>query len=379
MATISVALSVAIITIASVITSGFQQSIDQKLRLVAADATLTGFKHLEGNGALEYNQELIERLEKLPYIEKIYPQTPISGALEDQSGGMCGVILLGVDSLYEKEPFSEYITQGEFDLEKQGTQNKIIISEALAKQTGAKVSKKIDVMLLSAVPISIPLEISAIFNTAMAENDEKVGYISLELANSLSSIEEGWVANYKVLAPKGISQEELLERFENEPIETPLLLTTTQQQYPYIYDWLSMLDNNVQLLVIIMLVVAGFNMVCAVLILILEQTRTIGVFKSLGMQDRTIQQIFLRGSMGITLKGAFWGAIIATSILSVQALTGVIKLDPHSYMIDELPLAVEWGNIVLLNSIILCSIILFTLLPTFIISRISPSKTLKFS
>ncbi len=397
-ATLSVALSVAVITIASSITTGFKSSVDERLRMIASDGIVSGYSSSSSSETLSVSEGFRDTLTSHHYISHVYPTTSVFATFADSSGSMGGVELLGVDSFFPSGELAQYIIEGEFSLaqsqgqsqgqslaQSQGQSNNqthtngVIISEGLARKLGAKVGDKIEALLLSATPIKIPLTLQAIYTTHLGESQERVAFIPLSLANGLRGISPKKAEHYRIIASKGVTQDELLDRFEADFIDDPLILTTTKESHSVIYDWLGMLDGNMQLLLVIMLAVAGFNVAGAVLILILEKTHSIGVLKSMGMRNGALRTVFFRLSWRVSMQGVGYGLAAAGLLLTLQHFGALIKMDPGHYMVESLPVGVDVVEMVVLNGVLLGAVFLFTLIPSFVVGRISPAKTIKFS
>ena len=157
-----------------------------------------------------------------------------------------------------------------------------------------------------------------------------------------------------------------------------LKVTTVRERYPQIFDWLNFQDINVVVIIILMLVVAGFNMISGILILILEKTSLIGILKALGSEDRTIRRVFLIQAAWLIAKGLFWGNIAGIGLAVLQKLSGIVTLDPSSYYIKTVPINLDILHILLLNAGTMAVIILMLLVPAQLVSRITPVKAIRF-
>ncbi|MCK5822880.1 MAG: ABC transporter permease, partial [Bacteroidales bacterium] len=158
-----------------------------------------------------------------------------------------------------------------------------------------------------------------------------------------------------------------------------LKITTIKEKYPQIFDWLEIQNVNVWVILILMLLVAGFNMVSSLLIIILERTNMIGVLKSLGAENWSIRKIFLYQASFLTVKGLFWGNVIGIVLCLIQKYFGIIKLDEASYYLTQVPINFNLFYIVILNIGSLIATFFMLLIPSMIISKISPSKTIKYN
>ena len=155
-------------------------------------------------------------------------------------------------------------------------------------------------------------------------------------------------------------------------------VTNIRNRYPQIFDWLNFQDMNVIIIIFLMLLVAGFNMISGLLILILEKTNMIGVLKALGSEDKTIRRVFLYQAAYLIGKGLLWGNFIGIGLAFLQLKTGIITLDPSSYYIKTVPVNLELIHIILLNAGTMTAIIIMLLVPSQLISRISPVKAIRY-
>jgi lipoprotein-releasing system permease protein len=160
--------------------------------------------------------------------------------------------------------------------------------------------------------------------------------------------------------------------------ETKFKVTNIRIRYPQIFDWLNFQDVNVIIIILLMLIVAGFNMISSLLILILEKTNMIGVLKSLGSEDLTIRRVFLYQAAYLIGKGLFWGNFIGIGLAFIQLKTGMVTLDPTSYYIKTVPINLQLSHILMLNVGTMIAIIVMLLVPSQLISRITPVKAIKY-
>jgi lipoprotein-releasing system permease protein len=160
--------------------------------------------------------------------------------------------------------------------------------------------------------------------------------------------------------------------------DTKFKVTNIRLRYPQIFDWLNFQDINVIIIILLMLIVAGFNMISGLLILILEKTNMIGVLKSLGAEDIIIRRVFLYQAAYLIGKGLFWGNFIGIGLAFIQLKTGLVTLDPTSYYIKTVPVNLELTHLLLLNAGTMTAIIVMLLVPSQLISRISPVKAIRY-
>lgn len=149
------------------------------------------------------------------------------------------------------------------------------------------------------------------------------------------------------------------------------------QKYPQLFDWLNLLDFNVMVILILMTVVAGFNMISGLLILLFRSISTIGILKSMGMTDRSIGAVFLKLSSNLVLKGMAWGNGIAFVLCIIQSLTHVVKLNPANYFVPFVPVALNVPMVLLADAVAYVVIMLLLLLPAMFISKVDPAQTVR--
>ena len=174
------------------------------------------------------------------------------------------------------------------------------------------------------------------------------------------------------------SQLEAIERLVNDEIPYDLNTENVKNRYPQIFDWLQLQDINVIVILVLIILVATVSMISTLLVLILERTQMIGILKALGSTNISIRKVFLYNAGYLILKGLFWGNLIGLTILFIQKYFGIITLNPETYYVSEAPVYLDFWYIVLLNlgTLILC--LLMLIIPTVLISKIDPVKSIKF-
>ena len=153
---------------------------------------------------------------------------------------------------------------------------------------------------------------------------------------------------------------------------------TLLDQNPAIFAWLRLLDMNVVVILILMLLVAGFNMVSGLIIMILDSVQFIGIMKALGATNRFVRRVFLTQAAMLIGKGVLWGNVIGLGLAAVQYWCHLVPLEPSTYYVDTVPIAFAWEWLVVLNVVTIILSMLILLLPSLIITRISPSKVMHF-
>jgi lipoprotein-releasing system permease protein len=163
-----------------------------------------------------------------------------------------------------------------------------------------------------------------------------------------------------------------------EAIPSTLNSQTIKEKYANIFDWLNLFDVNILVIIVIMIVVATINMVVALLVLILERTQMVGMLKALGANNWSVRKIFLYNAAYLIIKGLLWGNVISIGLLSIQKYFGVIKLPPENYYVNVAPVTIDVPAILLINAGTVLVCVTLLLIPSYIITKISPVKALRF-
>ncbi|MDD4109355.1 MAG: FtsX-like permease family protein, partial [Prolixibacteraceae bacterium] len=206
----------------------------------------------------------------------------------------------------------------------------------------------------------------------------------LQQIQRLNGWEPDQISGFEVTVTSFNKLEEIEQIIRNAVLnysrENDAILRTTNivREYPQIFDWLSILDMNVWIILILMAIVSGFNMISGLLVIILERSKMIGVLKALGSPDKSIRRIFLYLAVFLTSRGMLWGNIIAVALIVIQDAFKIIKLNPVTYYVDVVPVNFSLIHIILLNAGTILMTTFMLVIPSFLISKISPDKTIRF-
>jgi lipoprotein-releasing system permease protein len=227
--------------------------------------------------------------------------------------------------------------------------------------------------------------ISGIYETSLSEFDEKFALVDIRHIQKLNNWTDNEISGFEVIIENFSELDKMTQDvrdivgFHFNPNGTKLRVLSIKEKYPQMFDWLNLIDMNVWVILVLLIAVAGFNMVSGLLILILERTNMIGILKAVGTKNWSIRKIFLYQSGLLISKGLFWGNIIGITICVLQSKFQIFKLDPESYYIDAVPVNLKLWHILALNSGTLIITVLMLIIPSYIISRLSPEKTLRFN
>jgi lipoprotein-releasing system permease protein len=298
-----------------------------------------------------------------------------------------GIILKGIDKGFDWKFYRQNLVAGDTITMNDSIlpSKQIIISQYLAKLLRLKVGQSLFTYFVENENIRArKFTIVGIYCTNFVEYDRQFILTDIRQIQQLNNWEPQQISGLEIL----IKDYNQLEAVSNDmyyktanhlnPDGTALLSRSIEDLNPQIFSWLDMLDMNVWIILILMLVVAGFNMISGLLILILERTNMIGILKAMGAKNWSIRKVFLYQSFFLIGKGMIWGNIIGISLILVQYFTHIIPLDPAIYYVSYVPIHIDILLIVILNlGTFICSALML-LFPSWIISKILPAKSIKF-
>jgi lipoprotein-releasing system permease protein len=226
--------------------------------------------------------------------------------------------------------------------------------------------------------------ISGIYETSLEEFDKMYVFCDIGHIKRLNGWKNDQVSGFEIfiddfdeLDPMTLAVRDAVGYSITED-ETKFKITNIRTKYPQIFDWLNFQDINVIIIIFLMLIVAGFNMISGLLILILEKVNMIGILKALGSEDTTIRKVFLYQATYLIGKGLLWGNLIGIGLALLQLKTGVLTLDASSYYIKTVPVNLELVHVLLLNAGTMAVIVIMLLVPSQLITRITPVKAIRY-
>jgi lipoprotein-releasing system permease protein len=230
----------------------------------------------------------------------------------------------------------------------------------------------------------LQLKVCGIYRTSLEEFDNLFIIGDIKQVQRLNDWQSDEISGFEILVSDfkkiDLIEQEVRNLVVDYSRENSAILRTESitRQYPQIFDWLSILDMNVWVILFLMLMVAGFNMISALLVLILEQSTMIGILKALGSPNWSIRKVFLYLSVFLTSKGMIWGNAIGIAIIILQKVFHIIKLNPATYYVDVVPVNFNIMHILLLNIGCVVVTTLMLVIPSYLVSKISPDKSIRF-
>ena len=277
----------------------------------------------------------------------------------------------------------DFITQGRVPkVDGEEVTDEILMSTYLANRLHLKLGDRCQAIFLKDEAAQAPnqrsFKIVGLYNSGFQEFDASYIFTDLRQIQKINKWQADLIGNFELFI-NDFNQIENIGKQVYAHTNYHLDSQTIIQKFPFIFEWLGMFDFNIYLIIGIMIIVGGFNMITAILVLILEKTPMIGTLKSMGASDKSIRKIFLYNAAYIIGLGLLWGNVLGFALLYLQQRYSLVKLDPATYYVSEVPIAFTPIWIVCLNIGVLLLCLLMLLIPTYIITKISPTKSMKFA
>ena len=401
----SVALSISVMIVASSMVHGFKREISQKIfdfwgHIEVAEAFTNSVYE---TSPVVFPEGILDSLRSIDRVTYEWPIEVFGRTLnrtqtKRTKGGvkhaydfiqypavittnedMEGLVLKGISAHYPMDFFGQYITSGQ-GFSEGASDRELIISEMTARRLLLKVGDQIIVNFLNAGNL-VPRKFSivGIYRTGLAEYDTKVAFAQMLDLQKILTWTPDQVSGIEVVL-EDIDDLEILNYYIYQDLLPPDIYTKSiRQRAASIFDWLDLQDINEIIILGLMLLVCVVNMITALLILILERTQMIGILKSLGARNWLVRKIFIRQAAQILMKGLLIGNGIGVGLCLLQKYFKLVKLREEDYYLAVAPIDFNISMILLINVGTLLITILFLILPSYFISRISPTKAIRFS
>ncbi|OAQ39951.1 ABC transporter permease [Pedobacter psychrophilus] len=379
-AIVGIMLGLGVMILSLAIVKGFKAEIREKVRGFNGDIQFIKYDLNSSyeNSPFTLQQKYLEDAKKEKGVEHIVPFATKPGIIK-ANNEVEGVVLKGVDANYDWSYFKNILTSGktiDFSDSVQASKQ-IIISEKLAKRLNLKVGDDFLMYFIQEALRKRKFEIVGIYNTGVEEVDKTYVIGDISLIRKLNDWKKDEVGGYEIR----INDFNRLDHFADELsnyLPPQIKTVSVKENYPIIFDWLSLLDVNAQVILILMLIVAVINMISALLIMILERTNMIGLLKALGETNWGVRKIFLYNALYLVGIGMFLGNIFGLGLGFLQQKTHFFKLDEASYYMKFIPVQFNVLDIVLINAATLGICLLVLLIPSMLVTKITPIKAIAF-
>ena len=382
-AIIAIALGMVIMMIAIATGVGLQQKIYQKLSGFNGHIQISNFDSNNSKITLEpisKNQDFYPKFTNVSGIRNVQVFATKPGIIRTETD-FEGVIFKGVSDDYNWNFFNEYLVEGIVPNYTKEVSNEVLISEEISKRMNLNINDEFNILFVKNDPTKAPwirvVKAVGIYNSGFQDFDKNYIIADIRHIQKMNRWSEDEVGGFEVFLNNFDDIEEKSNEIYEQTAST-LNSESVVEKYPEIFEWIRVFLNNTYLIIAIIILIAGINMITALLVLILERTQMVGILKSLGSTNVSIRKVFLYNAGYLILRGLFWGNFIGLGILLLQKYGSFISLDPETYYVNTVPIYIDFGYIIALNigTLVLC--LLMLIIPSIVISKISPVKSIKF-
>jgi lipoprotein-releasing system permease protein len=362
---------------------GLQQKIREKISAFNGHIIISNYDNNQSEVTLvpiSKKQDFYPKFNSVEGIDHIQAIASKAGIIRTENA-FEGIVFKGVGGDYKWDNIKEYLIAGKLPDYSKNINEDVVLSQFLCDRLRLKVGDSFNTFFMKEGQSKLPnirrFKIVGIFNSGFQEFDATYVLGDVRHIQRINKWKEDQVGAFEVFVDDFDNIKSVGEDVYQQT-SSALDTTTIIEKYSYIFEWLQLFDFNIIVILIVMILVATINMVVALLVLILERTQMIGILKALGANNWSIRKIFLYNASYLILRGLFWGNLIGIGIVLLQKYFGVIKLNPENYYVNQAPVYLNWGYIAVLNGLTISVCFLVLLIPSYIITKISPVKAIRF-
>ncbi len=386
-ATIGVAIGLAVMIITVSVVIGFKHTIRDKVVGFGSHIKIESFmaQQTASPVPISISDTLLQNLKSIQGVRHIERYSMTQGILKTDSDFL-GVAFKGVTKDYDLHFIEQHLVEGKLPtLSEDGMRYELLISKMMADKLSLKTGQRVFAYFVGNDDVRArKFTITGIYQTNMTQFDQLLCFTDYRIPIRLNGWSQDQCSGAEILVTDfnrlDETAREIQELVNHDTDKYGEIYTaqTIQDSYPQIFSWLDLLDINVWIILALMVCVAGFTMISGLLIIILERTQMIGLLKALGARNATIRRTFLWFAAFIISQGLFWGDIIGIGLVVLQQQTGIVHLDPASYYVDTAPMELNIPIILLLNVATLLISIFVLIAPSFLISHIHPARSMRY-
>lgn len=373
-----------IMMIVSVATGiGLQQKIREKISAFNGHIIIANFDNNQSDATLvpvSKNQKFYPKFSSVPEVSHIQAVASKAGIIRTAEA-FEGIVFKGVGIDYKWDNIKEYLVSGRLPNLSASLNSEVLISQFLANRLKLKVGDEFNTFFMKEGQNKLPnirrFKIVGVFNSGFQEFDATYVLGDIRHIQRINKWKSDQVGAFEVFVNDFDNIKTVGEQVYEHTGST-LDSQTIVEKYSYIFEWLQLFDFNIVVILIVMILVATINMVVALLVLILERTQMIGILKAIGASNWTIRKMFLYNASYLIFRGLFWGNLIGIAILLIQKYFGIVELNPENYYVNQAPVYINVVYIILLNVLTVGVCFLVLLIPSYIITKITPVKAIRF-
>ena len=380
-AAIAIGMVMMIVSVATGI--GLQQKIREKVSAFNGHIIISNYDNNQSEATLTpiaKNQEFYPKFNSVAGVSHIQAIATKAGIIRTEKA-FEGIVFKGVGTDYQWSNIKEYLIAGRLPNLSSQLNSEVVISQFLADRLQLKVGDAFNSFFIKENQNQLPnirhFKITGIFNSGFQEFDATYILGDIRHIQRINKWSPNQIGAFEIFVD---DFDQIQSVGEEVYQQTPSNLDskTIIEKYSYIFDWLQLFDFNIVVILGVMILVATINMVVALLVLILERTQMIGILKALGANNWSVRKMFLYNALNLILRGLLWGNGIGIGILLIQKHFGIIQLNPENYYVNQAPVYFDLGYIVALSVLSIAVCFLVLLIPSYIITKISPIKAIRY-
>lgn len=381
-----VAIGIIVMTLSICIVTGFKNTLRDKIDKFGGHIEITGYPTEQyGEPTLTLTTGQKEHISAIEGVEKVQAYVQKAGLISVGKGEEFeGVVLKGIGSGYDNSFYASYIVEGEMpQFSDTARSEKIVIPQAIAQKLNISVGDDITIYFIQDNIKARPMSVAGIYNTHVGELDNLLAITDIYTTRRVNGWEEDKYSGVEITVK---DKEQLEEGHENilsiataiaEENGEMLYVQTAEEKNPSLFSWLEVLDSTVWIILVLVIGISGFTIIAGLLILILERASFIGTLKALGAQNFSVRKIFIYYALLIVTRGIVWGNVIGIALCLVQKHFRIVSLDPAMYYMESVPIEFT-ATLIPMNIAMFIIALLILILPSMLVSRIEPTKTMKF-
>lgn len=380
-AAIAIGMVMMIISVATGI--GLQQKIREKVSAFNGHIIISNYDNNQSEATLtpiSKNQKFYPKFNSVAGISHIQAVATKAGIIRTEKA-FEGIIFKGVGTDYKWDNIQEYLIAGHLPNVSSQLNSEVVISQFLADRLELKVGDAFNTFFIKENQNQLPnirrFKITGIFNSGFQEFDATYIIGDIRHVQRMNKWTPNQIGAFEIFV-QDFDQIQSVGEEVYQQTPSNLDSKTIIEKYSYIFDWLLLFDFNIIIILGVMILVATINMVVALLVLILERTQMVGILKALGANNWSVRKIFLYNAFYLIVRGLLWGNCIGIGVLLIQKHFGIIQLNPENYYVNQAPVYFNLGYIAALNLLTVGVCFLVLLIPSYIITKISPIKAIRY-
>jgi len=380
-AILAIALSVAVMLLSVMILSGFKNEISKKVIGFGSHIKVSKFNNNQSyeNDPINFDFKMYSHIQNSSFVKNIQVFSTKAGIIK-KNNEILGVVLKGVSDDFNWQFFNENLISGEvlsINDSSGAITNNILISKSISNKMNVKVGDDLIMYFIQQPSRVRKFLVSGVYKTGLSDFDDIMVIGDIKNIQNLNNSNYNQIGGYEI-AINNFDKLEEKTKIIDDLINYDLKAQSVKETNPQIFDWLALQDFNVIIIIILMLIVGSVNMITSLLIIILEKSKFIGVLKAIGASNWNIRKVFLYNSIYLILNGLFWGNTFALGFAFSQKYFNIISLDEAIYFMSFIPININLSLILMINigTVIICYLIL--IIPSIIITKISPVKSIRF-